>query len=828
MSIFDEQEVVDNPNSGVVSETTTKTNADGTTETYTKKNATNNPKWRGENQDQQTPEEQRKFLKTLTPDTLKRKLLYLHEMNSAFQSQDNIKAQQAIDAKKYFNTHNDQASSNMDVYNSQLAANKEQSMFDGITLDEMDKQDAANNYYGNIGNTAERQLDMQQREDPDFFRDPLETSYFDGEPMRGRPQAINTEGMEREPLETSYFDGEPMMGYPQVINPEDDGSTFTQGIERDTDSFGNPMMDPNGISYFDSEDFESAQDRAVQNANYNQGIEFEDEKYKHKYKNKEEEDRAAFMGKYITNPETEGEKKSNSDLVWDNSSFGDKVIDVTSRGFLEAMSYVVPSEEFATGAYDFVTDPEWREEISDWAREEPLAAAAAVALAYKGRKVFKALPKKYQEAAAKFASSGRYEARLATQVTRIETAGANVKNLTQALKGFKKGTKPWIDANMKLTKAKQKLQAAKNVHKALKATKELNTGKLAKLGEKVSKSNAVGKIATGIKSTAPTLLAGAYVADSIFGDDEPKATQEESAEDAAAKKDTMSLRVSQALSNLEANEEGNAIAEAAQRDTNVAQQILNNQGRIQEEYGMDLARDLFTVAVSAMAGMDPMAVAGAMGDELMLDQKNSRAMQVQGLKDQTALRKESIKQNAAAQKESIKAKKASRDKVETDMTTMISQGGLKGGKLIQLKDEVLQALITADDLGMDYSQKGVQRALVAATERSLGKGGWFDSEDEDAARANIAGHFMGNMAILSADGGNLSKDGYALKNSSKADNGKYTNWLFTRHNKDEVRGAATNKFKEWKNIREGKGDSWMWYNNFTGWAVSNLKATGQL
>ncbi len=734
------------------------------------------------------------------------------------------------------NEHNQNAQDNMGLYNNQVSANQEQSIFDATTFDQLDQADAVNNYYGDMNNTA---ASMAAAQDADFANTPVwdgfdaidaqNKSLFEA-PMGDWNDTAEMEVGRQMEADPSFFDV--VEGYPRVVQPldgtEELRSNLTDDFYRDTDSFGNPMSHPEGLSYFESDDFENAQDIATRQANRNDDMEWEEDEYKYKYKDKEAEERDKFMSKYIVNAKTEEDKELNSNLVWDNASFGDKVIDSTSRGFLEAMSYIVPSEEFVTGAYDLVTDPAWREEISDWAKEEPLAAAAAVVLAYKGRKAMKALPKKYQDAVSKFAQSGKYEARIATQVKRIEAAKTKVTKLTNALGQHPKGSKPWTDANIRLIDAKQKLQAAKNVQKALKETKKLNTGRVAKTIEKIKDSGVAGKVSNLAKNTSlTTLAAGGIVANSIFDNDTPKDTSSDESVSSGNTKPEVS-KVFDAMSRLEKDKDGAAIAEVAQRDTNTAQMIVNNQGRIKQEYGDSIARDLFTVAVGALAGFSPLGIAGSMGDKMLLEEKQSRDLELQGLKDQAALNKEALKQQASFQKDAIKAKKDSRDKVETDMTNMISVGGLKGGKLRQLKDGVLKALITADNMNLDYAEKGVQMALVEATKRALGKGSFFDGDDEEAARANIAGHFMGNMAILSADGGNLSKDGYALKNATKADNGKYTNWLFTRHSKDQVRSVATNKLSEWKNIRESKGDSWIWYNNFTGWAVSNLKATGQL
>jgi len=384
---------------------------------------------------------------------------------------------------------------------------------------------------------------------------------------------------------------------------------------------------------------------------------------------------------------------------------------------------------------------------------------------------------------------------------------------------------------LKNTKAKPGSKAFQDLQRAVEKAKTnfLTHGKTIKKLQSNIKSFKPNKVYSPEKITAGVAL-GTLGIKSLF-DDEPedKTNTSKSSEEFIEenRKDELDS-FSEALANLRKDKESSTIADAVQNDSNVAKQVLDNQRRIQDEYGMELAKDLFTVAVGALSGFSPMEILGAKGDELILDQAHDRAMELQGFKDSKAMARDKVKADAKRDKELRTTHQSNRDSTESKMMDIIKQGGKSGGNLDSLSSEVLGALMKADELKIDFGDKGVQRALVKATQQAVEKGGWFDSEDEESARANITGHFLGNMAILSTQGGSLSKDGYALKDAQAVNNAAYTNWLFSKHSKAEIKAVSTAKLNEWKEIRKTKGEQWIWYNNFTGWAVQNLKQTGQM
>lgn len=830
---------VEDPNSEITKQIVEK--SDGTKITI--ENKSNNPTWRGENQSSEANKEQSMFDKSFVDtqntymsggksfNTEAERDAYKQQMFGSIIGSDTTPV---VDNKVLPITAGDDKFTNMPFQATTGQSGDTNVVFgDSITgelWDQFDDIESQNNrlYNTPVGvwdDTASMELDRQKASDPSFFDDGYGFINYD-DVVYGNPELV-----------------EPLEGVEELTSPQTDAfwrekDNKQRAIDNqaafdsaDTDYFGNPLTNPDGeLSLFDGDAYERHASSIMQNS---LPKDMQSNVYKHKFKSKEEEERANFMSSYIVNPKTDSEKAQNKKLVWDNMGFKDKTVSITADAFLEAMSYIVPSEEFVDGAIEFVTDPEWREEISDWAKEEPLAAAASLVLMYKGRKALKALPKKYQEAVNKFVSSGKMKARINTAKNRIATGSKKVKDLEKALKGHSKGSKAWTDASMRLTRARQRLQGHKNAHKRLVDMKRLNTGTMVKTVEKIQNSKTAKNVFNTVKKIDPvTALAGGAIAYSIF-DDDPAQDVSESSDAVDSKPESDFNKVtessaSKALERARKDREGAAISDAIQRDRNVAQQVIDNQGRIQQEYGDSLAKDLFTIAVSSLAGFSPMGVMGAMGDKLILDQASDRSLKLQGLKDQASLNKESFKQSVKAQKELAKENKADRKATETKMMNIIKEGGKKGSSLSTHSGEVLGALMMADKLKMDYNRNDVQKALVDATQKSIGEGSYFDSEDETEARSNIAGHFMGNMAILSTDGGSLSKDGYALKSSSAADNGAYTHWLFSRHDKNQVRGASTKKFNEWKSIRSNKGESWLWYNNFTGWAVQNLKATGQM
>lgn len=638
------------------------------------------------------------------------------------------------------------------------------------------------------------------------------TQYQDNRPVGdGSGDIQSTSSVATEEASPSIFD-EVVYGYPETVQPLEGVEELTSpqtdefwrvkdnernSIENqlaldnaDTDDFGNPLVDSTGVSIFDAEYFEALRDSALQNS---LPSDMQEKPWKTKKMTEEEQKRYDFMSRYITNPQTEEEKAINEKLVWANKSLAEKAGTVATDTLIDGLGWVVPVELIDDVA-DLITDEEIQEEVVEYVKENPATSLAAATLLVLSRGKIKKVPKAVSD-----------------KLNKVLNKNPKIKKGVDKLFKEPKFQRDKY-GKLILNKKGQPIPAYKSV-KGVKGVQRVTGLSPKKIG------------AWGLGGLAAGEQLGYF--DSDLSADEVSQSKEDSAPKSDWNKVTESAS-SKALERLAQDREGQAIADAAQRDSNIAQMIINNQGRIQREYGMDLAKDLFTVAVGALAGFSPMSIMGAKGDKILLDQEHARNLELQGLKDQQAMAREQIKLNAKAQKEALKEHKVDRKGTEDRMMAIVKEGGKKGSSLSTLSNEVLRSLQMADALDLDYADHGVQEALVKATQDAVNdKSSWFDSEEDEAFRSNIAGKFMGNMAILSGNG-SLSKDGFALKNATEADSGKYTHWLFTRHDAKDVPKVSAKKFSEWKTIREDKGESWMWYNNFPGWAVQNLKATGQL
>jgi hypothetical protein len=192
------------------------------------------------------------------------------------------------------------------------------------------------------------------------------------------------------------------------------------------------------------------------------------------------------------------------------------------------------------------------------------------------------------------------------------------------------------------------------------------------------------------------------------------------------------------------------------------------------------------------------------------------------------------KANAAAKiaadknrSEAMKLYAENRTEVLNRNLKQISTGGFKDGEEDILNPQLYGLFDTLDKMkpAIDYGRNDVQQAIskaVSSAKMALSKGGWFDSEDDNAAKANITGRFFDSLDIVSKSGGHLSRVGSRSKETDPTNHAAFTKWMLQQ---EEPKAAVQGLLNDFNHLRKSNGENWEDYHDFAGWAVKNLRTT---
>jgi len=254
-----------------------------------------------------------------------------------------------------------------------------------------------------------------------------------------------------------------------------------------------------------------------------------------------------------------------------------------------------------------------------------------------------------------------------------------------------------------------------------------------------------------------------------------------------------------------------------------AEQAVLNRAALEAEHGIDLGKALFQVAVASLMGFSLREALGAIGHNQEEARKHRQKLEEEGLKQAEKLRTAQAKLD----KELRTDRKAARKDALDRNLKHIADGGFKHGEQSLLNSQLYGLFAQLDKLGIDYGRNDVQEGIsraVGQAKMALGKGGWFDSEDQQAAKANLTGKFFESVLISSTDG-HMSNDGEYLKDELPEQHAGFAKWMLQQKNPEAAVQQKKDEWMRFRNAKKNENEKWYWHNNFTGWAMNNLYQT---
>lgn len=286
---------------------------------------------------------------------------------------------------------------------------------------------------------------------------------------------------------------------------------------------------------------------------------------------------------------------------------------------------------------------------------------------------------------------------------------------------------------------------------------------------------------------------------------------------------TLAKNISKAYDDEKAARAAKKIAADAQ----AARVAVSNPEKLEEDYGIDLGRSLFQIALAALLGVPVSRSLDGIGRVEEDKRKHREEMELKAQEARNKANAASIKAAAKGRKEAMDLYAKNRKEVLDKNLKQISTGGFKNGEEDLLNPQLYGLFDQLDKMNIDYGRNDVQQAIskaVSGAKMSLSKGGWFDSDDENAAKANITGRFFDSLSIVSKSSGILSRDGSRSKDTNATSHASFTKWMLQQEEpEDSVQGLLN----DFNHLRKSNGDAWDKYHDFAGWAMGNLRTTGR-
>jgi len=262
-------------------------------------------------------------------------------------------------------------------------------------------------------------------------------------------------------------------------------------------------------------------------------------------------------------------------------------------------------------------------------------------------------------------------------------------------------------------------------------------------------------------------------------------------------------------------------------DAQAARVAVSNPQRLEDDYGIDLGRSLFQIALAALLGVPVSRALDGIGRIEDDKRKHREDMELKAQEGRNKANAAAIKAADKNRSEAMKLYAKNRKEVLDKNLKQISTGGFKNGEEDILNPQLYGLFDQLDKMNppIDYGRNDVQQAIskaVSGSKLALSKGGWFDSDDENAAKANITGRFFDSLSIVSKSSGILSRDGSRSKETDSTNHAAFTKWMLQQ---EEPEAAVQGLLNDFNHLRKSNGEDWDKYHDFAGWAVKNLRTT---
>lgn len=288
---------------------------------------------------------------------------------------------------------------------------------------------------------------------------------------------------------------------------------------------------------------------------------------------------------------------------------------------------------------------------------------------------------------------------------------------------------------------------------------------------------------------------------------------------------TLAKNISKAYDDEKAARAAKKIAADAQ----AARVAVSNPEKLEEDYGIDLGRSLFQIALAALLGVPVSRSLDGIGRVEEDKRKHREEMELKAQEARNKANAASIKAADKGRKEAMDLYAKNRKEVLDKNLKQISTGGFKNGEEDLLNPQLYGLFDQLDKMRppIDYGRNDIQQAIskaVSGAKMSLSKGGWFDSDDDNAAKANITGRFFDSLSIVSKSSGILSRDGSRSKDTIATNHAAFTKWMLQQ---EEPENSVQGLLDDFNHLRKSNGDAWGKYHDFAGWAMGNLRTTGR-